>query len=223
MTTQSPTATARDIALELMKRNGPQTLNEVAESLGLSRTATRAHLLKLEGNGLIARVAAQDERRGRPPLTYRLTTAGDRLFPTDDGDVLSALLDFLKDQGREPLITAFFEDLWERRMREFEDELTLHDAAGHDFNARLLALTRVLDRGHFMPLLETDGACVRVSECHCPLPAAVRSTRIPCRLEAEFIARALQSELVDATFADGVTRMQCVFELRQGQPSASST
>lgn len=215
-TSSSLASVPRDRILALLKRQGPQTLNEVADYVGLSRTATRAHLLKLEDAELIARVAPLEEHRGRPPLTYRLTTAGDRTFPTDDADVLSALLDFLKHQGHASLMTRFFEDLWNRRAREF-DSVLREQAEGDGFDARLRALQIVLERGNFMPHTDVQDGVVRVCECHCPLPAAARATRIPCRLEANFIAQALRSELVDTSFSTGAPGSHCLFTLQGSQ------
>jgi predicted ArsR family transcriptional regulator len=39
-----------------------------------------------------------------------------------------------------------------------------------------------------MPKRQRDGARLRILECNCPFPSAVRATREPCRLEAEFLA-----------------------------------
>ncbi len=61
--------------------------------------------------------------------------------------------------------------------------------------ARLSQLQKLLEQNDFMPRIERRARAgeklVVVRECNCPLPAAVRATNIPCRLEAEFLAEAV--------------------------------
>lgn len=204
--------------VDSLKRRGVMTVDQLSVELALSRTATRAHLLTLEGRGFIERVKVENSGAGRPPLGFRLTGKAEGLFPDNDGEVLTKLLGFLVEGGREELIHDFFSRIWEDRTREFHDELD--DAEMPELADRIRALKTVMTRGNFMPVIETpdggaDGdpaeACdVIVTECNCPMQASVRATRIPCKYEREFIEMALDGKVNDHN-VDGSASPQCVF------------
>lgn len=191
--------------IHLLKERGTLCVDAASEALGQSRTATRAHLLHLEERGMIERVKLETNKRGRPPLAFKLTSEGESLFPRDDSEVLTDLLLFIKQQGQSELLEAFFEKLWAERFDEFERELAARGGEPDDLIRRVAALEAVLIRSHFMPRLEVlDGGeverfdhelsatppdALRLRECNCPFPAVVRATKIPCRMEVEFLSK----------------------------------
>ncbi len=190
----------RRTLLEFVKRRGAVTLDEAVAALGLSKTAVRGHLLRLEELGLLERIAASTDRPGRPPLAYRVSAQGERLFPSSDSAALTALLVFLAESGAGALLETFFAGLWAARRAEYQAELARGD--GDALPDRLRALSAVLERGHFMPRVSHDGGCgVTVRECHCPLPAAVRATRLPCEMEARFLAGVIGAEPQSVRYA----------------------
>lgn len=203
--------------VRLIKRRGAITIDEACDALEQSKTATRAHLLHLEERGIIKRGKPATEGRGRPPLTFRLTGAGQSLFPRDDAEVLTDLLRFLEEQGQRALLREFFEKLWAERREEFARELAAQPGDPGELSTRLAALDVVLRRSHFMPSFERvtarDSArelsagdeisprdALRLRECNCPFPAVVRATRIPCALEVAFIAEVFQQKPSEVRF-----------------------
>jgi predicted ArsR family transcriptional regulator len=78
-------------------RHGERTVEELAQALGLTDNAVRAHLATLERDGLVRQSGV---RRGtsRPAYAYALTPAAERLFPKAYGTVLRLLLDVLAEQ-----------------------------------------------------------------------------------------------------------------------------
>ena len=194
--TERPPSTRRHL-LDEIKLAGVATVDELVLQLGLSKTAVRAHLLPMEAEGLLERVTSDSGRPGRPPLAFRITAKANGLYPTLESELLSELLGFLNADGKSDLIELFFERLWQKRYDEFAAELASQSAA--EPVDKLAALQRVLERNHFMPKIEIirlprsrnrgeERTCVRVSECHCPLAAAVNATTLPCRMEARFLA-----------------------------------
>lgn len=191
--------------VHLLKERGTVCVDAASEALGQSRTATRSHLLYLEARGIIERVKLETNKRGRPPLAFRLTNDGESLFPRDDAEVLTNLLLFLKEQGQSKLLEAFFEELWAERFDEFERELDARGGDPDDLIRRVAALETVLIRSHFMPRFEVikggqatrfdedqpldSMRTLRLRECNCPFPAVVRATKIPCRMEVEFLSK----------------------------------
>ncbi len=183
--------------LSTLKRRGRATVDDLVQALDLSKTAVRAQLLRLEEQGLISRaVPPTPAKPGRPPLTFKVTGKGDSVFPSDDGALLTRLLRFLSDTGETRIMEDFFAELWREREAEYERRLGKNKGRRDSLASRLAAAKQVLAAGNFMPRIEratsanrdgAPGVCIR--ECHCPLPAAVRATRIPCKLEAKFLER----------------------------------
>ncbi|HJK94395.1 MAG TPA: MarR family transcriptional regulator [Polyangiaceae bacterium LLY-WYZ-15_(1-7)] len=206
--------------LDALRREGPRTVDALRARLGLSKTATRGHLLRLERAGLVERAEAPPTAgRGRPPLMFRLTERGDARFPTRDGELLERLLRFLEREGESELVERFFEGIWRERRAGFARALGDRPAevGARERQARLVEL---LERTGFMPAIERGGEEGRrlvVKACHCPLPAAVRATRVPCRLEARFVAEALGGRLVSTSIAE-TRREPCAFEVELEPP-----
>lgn len=199
--------------LEIIKRDGPQNADQLAERLALSKTATRAHLVRLLDDGTIERLQEEATRPGRPTIRYTLSVEGDALFPTSDADILTELIRFLmtKDDASK-LVEQFFTGMWTRRRDELHAALKAAGAPYDDAQRRetLLAL---LETHGFMPSLDhdQDSDAVELRACHCPFPAAVRATRIPCRLEAAFLAESLGRPLERSVWMDGKEERACVF------------
>jgi predicted ArsR family transcriptional regulator len=84
-------ATRQDI-LDYLRRHTECTVRQLGEHLGLTSTGIRQHLTVLERDGLIE---AREERGrvGRPALVYRLSAAGDSLYPKEYDDLANALIE----------------------------------------------------------------------------------------------------------------------------------
>lgn len=202
---------AKATILGELRRRGALTTDRLVEATGLSKTATRAHLRALESQGFIARAKAPPDGPGRPPVVYRLTSRGGGLFPVRDAELLAELLAFLRREGAQALVERFFEELWDERRRRWklDPSAPLPEKVG-----KLEALLQASD---FMPEIELaedahGGARVQVRECNCPLPAAVRATRVPCRLEGAFLAEMLGGRLRSAELAADRSGT-CLFEI----------
>ncbi len=197
----------RQTVLDLLRRRGAASIDSLAAQLRLSKTATRAHVLKLEKDGFVRRIEAEPDGPGRPQVRFTLTERGGAAFPTADADVLERLLAFLESEGQARLTKKFFEELWSERRSLLLEILNTDAFAKVSLKKRLRHLERLLEQSHFMPRIECstrgEGRLVVVRECNCPLPAAVRATKIPCQLEAEFLADVVGGSALEARIATG--------------------
>jgi len=104
----------RGAVLTQLKRSQPLTARELAIRLGVSLNAARHHLKELEVEGLIS---YQREHRGvgAPVFAYRLSMAGEELFPRRYCEALTAMLDTVAArEGRQAavaLLGSYFEVL----------------------------------------------------------------------------------------------------------------
>lgn len=203
---------ARRTILTALRRRGALTTDALMTETGLSKTATRARLLGLMREGMIARVEPEHSGVGRPPIAYELTERGAGIFPVRDAHLLARLLAFLESEGERELSERFFETIWDHRREKLAE--SLGESASID--ERVAALKALLEESDFMPKLELTSSGgkrrLRVEECNCPLPHAVRSTKIPCRLEARFLADAVGGRMAGMKTAEA-RRDTCVFEI----------
>ncbi|MGM0575498.1 MAG: helix-turn-helix transcriptional regulator [Myxococcota bacterium] len=179
--------------VDLIKALGAVTVDDLAARAGLGKTTVRQHLDDLLEAGLVAR---EPHRlgRGRPTYHYDLSEAGYDLYPSGDGALLRELLLYLARDGQQETIRAFFDRFWASRSEEIERRVR---AAGDDsLDTRVGVLRSVLRQEGFMPDIERhEDGTVTVRERNCPYRQTVRATLLPCRLEAEFIQRALGAEV----------------------------
>ena len=86
--------TTRKSILETLKREGKAAIADLAGRLGMSGEAVRQQLLQLQREGWVEAIRdeAHEKRSGRPAAHYRLTPAGDHLFPKDYDNLGIALL-----------------------------------------------------------------------------------------------------------------------------------
>lgn len=170
--------------LDLLKRNGILSVDQVTDSVGLAKTTLREHFLQLERDEYIKRTYERSGP-GRPALLYSLTSKGHSIYPTREPYLLKSLIAYLKSKGEESTIEDFFHTFWEdrfikadRMMSDVKDGKT----------ERLQVLADLLAEEGFMPEVEyaEETGEISVRECNCPFHEVVKETRLPCELEAKF-------------------------------------
>ncbi len=178
------TGTKKEL-LNLIKRNGAISIDDMVDQMELAKTTLREHLMQLERDGYIERDYVRSGP-GRPSLQYQLTAKGNSLFPSSESVLIRKLISYLKEQGDEETIEEFFQVFWEERLEEAGRRM---DATSKDdMQSRVEALTHMLEEEGFMPEFElnTEEETLTVKECNCPFSEVVKETQLPCKLEAMF-------------------------------------
>lgn len=87
----------RQQILEILKRHGEVTVQELSHELGLTSVTVRHHLEILRSEGYITEPEIRrSSRPGRPRYVYRLTSTAADLFPNNYSGLASAMLDAMK-------------------------------------------------------------------------------------------------------------------------------
>lgn len=87
----------RQQILEILKRHGEVTVQELSRELGLTSVTVRHHLEILRSEGYITEPEIRrSSRPGRPRYVYRLTSTAADLFPNNYSGLAGAMLDALK-------------------------------------------------------------------------------------------------------------------------------
>ncbi|MDF1515815.1 MAG: ArsR family transcriptional regulator [Anaerolineae bacterium] len=88
----------RQQILEILKRLGEVTVQELSNELQLTSVTVRHHLEILRSEGFITEpVIRRSSRPGRPRYVYRLTSTAADLFPNNYSGLASALLDSIRE------------------------------------------------------------------------------------------------------------------------------
>jgi DeoR family suf operon transcriptional repressor len=173
-------ATRREL-LELLKREGEAGTETIAERLGITLSGARQHLTALEADGLIAH-AQERSGPGRPKYRYRLTPAGDALFPRNYVDLANELLAYVEDEDP-ALLARIFDKRAQRRL--------VRAAARTDglaFPEKVRIVARILDEdGYLADFAEQPDGSFVVTEHNCAVLAIAQKYRHACSTELAFL------------------------------------
>jgi DeoR family suf operon transcriptional repressor len=179
----------RAAVLTQLKRLQSLTARELAVRLGVSLNAVRHHLKELE---VVRLVSYQREHRGvgAPVFAYRLTPAGEELFPRRYGEALTAMLGAVVErEGRGAavkLLESYFEVLAGRIRGQLE---------GVPQAERLGVVARALsEEGYMAEAILGDGTAV-LTEHNCAIPAVAERFPEICAAEARFLADVLSAKV----------------------------
>ena len=176
----------RGTVLVQLKRSQPLTAKELAARLGVSLNAARHHLKELEVEGLV-RYDRSRRGVGAPAFSYRLSPAGEALFPRRYQETLTSLLDqIVEREGREAAV-ALLDSHLARLAAQLKTEL-----AGLSAEERLAAVARVRSEQGYMA--EALAPAV-LTEHNCAIQAVAERFPEICAAEAKFLEDVLGAEV----------------------------
>jgi len=179
----------RGAVLHHLKRAQPLTARQLAAELGVSLNAARHHLKELEAEGLI-QYERLHRRIGAPAFAYRLSPAGEALFPRRYQETLTALLEQMVERNGREAAVALLESHFEGLARRLRTEL-----ADSTPTERLHALGRVLSEEGYMAEVDTRGGQATLTEHNCAIPAVAERFPEICAAEARFLAEVLRADV----------------------------
>ncbi|MGH7664512.1 MAG: helix-turn-helix transcriptional regulator [Gemmatimonadaceae bacterium] len=198
--------TTRGQIVALLRR-GSQTVDELAELVGLTDNAVRSHLSTLERDGLVRQDGVRRvDGPGKPATLYEIHPDAEALLSRAYVPVLGALLDELAAQMASERSAELMQAVGRRlaagvpRPRA-EDALEVRVRAGAALLNSLGGDTQV----------EQRGGALSIRGCGCPLSAATARRPEVCRA-----VESLLSEVVGAPVretCDRGDRPQCCFQI----------
>ncbi|MGH7547360.1 MAG: helix-turn-helix transcriptional regulator [Gemmatimonadales bacterium] len=169
-----------DILLEL-KRGQPLTAKLLAEKLGVSANAIRHHLKELQAESLIA-YGREQRGVGAPTYAYRLSEAGEALFPRAYEETLTQLLERVADKGGRQAAVELFEDHYRELTRTVRAQL---DGAGE--SERVDLVTRLMNEQGYMAEWQESAGAFRLAEHNCAIRAVAERFPEVCAAEEKFL------------------------------------
>ena len=168
-----------------LKRAQRLTATELAARLGTSLNAIRHHLKELEAESVIE---YERERRGvgAPVFVYRLSAAGEALFPRRYETTLLQVLDHMVEREGRAAAAAVLESQFIQLARRLKPQLEGAKAA-----ARVEAVTRALVEEGFMAEWEGSETGGTLTEHNCAIHAVAQRFPEICAAEARFFEEML--------------------------------
>jgi predicted ArsR family transcriptional regulator len=187
-------------------RQTSRTVEDLAQALGLTDNAVRAHLATLERDGL---VRASGVRRGagagKPATIYDLHPDAEPLFSRAYAPVLRAVLDVIAERMPAEEAQGVMRDVGRRLAAQLGRDVT------GDVHARVHAAAALLGALGGAAYVEKGDDTLQLRGYGCPLSAAVTPRAEVCRA-----VEALLSEVIGVTVresCDRGDRPRCCFHV----------
>lgn len=196
MPNQEDTSTRREI-VNILRTQGPLTVGELGDRLGITHVAVRRHLTSLERDGLVTSV---QERlpMGRPTRVYSLTETADELFPKKYGTLTLEVLEFMEQAG-DDLVERFFASRGQGMVEKYGADVR----EGESLEERVARLADIqMANGYLASYEKGEGENLVLKEFNCPVHQISRKYMHACHHELEFFKSVLGT--------DGVRRVECI-------------
>jgi predicted ArsR family transcriptional regulator len=191
----------------LRGKNG--TVNELAEKLGMTDNAVRAHLATLERDGLVRQGGVQRGHR-KPHFAYELTPEAEHLFPKSYDAILNALLSVLKERlAPDDLVDV----LREVGRKAAADKMTI-PAHGSDLSVKAEKAVEVLEALGGAPRLEREEDKIIIRSASCPFGAAVEAHPEVCCAAETLVAQITGGRVRERCNKKDVPP-RCLFEITE--------
>lgn len=181
----------RQQILEILKRKGEVTVQELSQELRLTSVTIRHHLEILRSEGYITDPEVhRSSRPGRPRYAYRLTSTAADLFPTNYSGLANALLEALDTslpgESREELLATVG-----RQLAAGAGDLPT------DHEKRLDQVIAYIKQLGFVARWERDEeGAYHIFVCNCPYHYVAHSHPEICRIDEVMLSQLTGAQLI---------------------------
>ena len=175
--------------LQELQKLGPKTVQDICAAIGVTATAVRQRLWRLQGQDLVNRELIRSGR-GRPRYVYRVTDKGLRQL----GDNYADLALILWREIRGISNREIREEITQRVRRAMVSRFgTFNDPQLGDRLRRLQSA--MVDRGYDVEMGSASGALPILRENNCPFQELAEEDRGICTMEREVFELVLGTEV----------------------------
>ncbi len=195
--------------LEILRREGQATVDQLAQQLGLTSTCVRQHLSVLERDQL---VACREVRRklGRPNFVYALTQSADDLFPKSYHLLTTWLLDELKARDGDEKALSLLEGM----ARRWADSLS-SQVGGRTLEEKVERLVGILKQEGHLVEWEKGESGLFIYEYDCRFHRVAEVHPEVCSLETSMLTQVLGASVESLEcMLDGQAR--CAYGISAG-------
>lgn len=165
------------------------TIHEICEQEGVTATAVRQRLVRLQGLELIERTQVK-EGRGRPHYTYSVTTLGMRLLGDNYAELANILWEELKGIDDEELRCRLAARIQTALVQQYGRNVDAPSLQG-----RMEQLKQALGERGFVVELDHTGPLPILREHNCPYHDIASTDASICELEQRVFERVLGTKM----------------------------
>ena len=202
--------------LDVIRRRGPLTVPEMAQSLGVTATAVRNRLVRLVSSGLVER-KAESVGRGRPRHVYLASAEAHKRLGQNYADLALALWEELMQTVQDrKLRRQLFQRVTDRLAELYRAQLT-----GEQWEGRMVQLGSLLhERGIEAEVVQREGQTPVLRQYSCPYFELAEVDDAVCALERKMFEKVLgQAMRLASCRLDG--DRACQFEAKTGRAPQS--
>ncbi|WP_449622638.1 helix-turn-helix transcriptional regulator [Robertmurraya sp. Marseille-Q9965] len=181
--------TTKDRILDLLKRQGSVTVNDLTDHLSISHMAVRKHLDSLQKDNIIWSKEIK-QPIGRPLQMYLLTDTGDNLFPKNYEGLTLEFLDDMKELYGEDSIQKLFQKREERLTSEYKKRL-----AKKTNKEKIHEIANIQnEKGYMADITEITPNTFELIEYNCPIMAVANEFKTACQCETNLFKNVLDTK-----------------------------
>ncbi len=181
--------TTRQEILDILKRNGKASVDELARVLQVPSMCIRQHLSVLERDALV--VSREERQRlGRPRRLYSLTEQAEELFPKSYHLLLGWILEEIEAMdGREKVVLMF------HRLAERMARLHTEAMGAKPLEERVASVAQILSAEGSLAEWEKREDGYLLHEHNCRFYQAALKHRQICGLELAFLSKLMGADV----------------------------
>ena len=195
--------------MKLLVGNPPQTVSDLVQAAGVTRTAVTEQLNELVATGFIERDTERLPGRGRPRYRYKATDAAMvLLFPANQCLVVPAIWNAIYEIGGESLGSKVLKRVSRAMADYYKRKVTAKDP-----RERLRQLIELfVAEGGLVDMVENDEGQLMIYKRSCPFISMVDGQRSVCHIDREMMSEVV-GQPVRRTSCRHDGAPCCIFEL----------
>ncbi|MFM1801808.1 MAG: hypothetical protein RJA81_1160 [Planctomycetota bacterium] len=177
--------------MDLIRRQGPVSVELLADYMNVTPTAIRVRLSRLVESGLVERVQ-ESVGRGRPKFLYRASTLAQKKLGQNYADLALALWEeVINTVGDTKIRRELFTRITDRLAESYSAQMR-----GEEWSSRLVQLGGLLlERGVETEISADDSGQTVLKQLSCPYYELAEVDRDICALERRMFEKVVGHEL----------------------------
>lgn len=170
----APPERTKTRVLDLVKRHGPLTAQDLAARLDVSIPAARRHVVDLLDQGLLEARVEKPGGRGRPQHVFALTERGEAAFPNTSSGLCVDVLRHLRELFGQGAVLQVLDARNQTLGKQLRSELAGAASLGERVGQLALHLSALgFEAAAHREAQDADGEVWYLTQAHCPhLPVA---------------------------------------------------
>lgn len=192
--------------MDLLRNEGPHSVDQLVEKVGVTATAIRQRLTRMMAEGLVERVEIR-QGRGRPSHQYRLTKQGIESSGNNMADLARALWEQVQLLPDRQVQQTIIDGVACQLAENYGDKIT-----GETTGDRLKSIAELFRQKEVPFVAEEKDGNVTLKIVGCAYPKLANENGDICELERKVLSK-LANEQLNVTKTDcGCDNPCCTFE-----------